>query len=198
MFRKVAVFACLLAAFWQIIVPNPALAGSCGVAIVHTPVQIERAVVAVPQIFFQIVNPTPAVVLAPTIALPTVTGVSGPVESETARIDRLVRERLEAVIKEHMQGVADMPMIVDEPSVDLVAQASASLQKRCASCHTGATAKKGVVLFTDQGVFNPNVKMEKIVDVVSRGVMPPAAKGDPRSPAAVPAAEIAVLRQLHN
>ncbi len=48
--------------------------------------------------------------------------------------------------------------------------------KSCASCHTGASAKAGIVLFSSSGVLNPNAPWFKAWDAADEGRMPPEAK----------------------
>jgi hypothetical protein len=66
------------------------------------------------------------------------------------------------------------------------------LSNRCARCHTGATAQRGVVIFSSPGVPNPNVNRAAVVEAVEDGRMP---LGDDRRPRPLPHEEVEALRQ---
>ena len=52
-------------------------------------------------------------------------------------------------------------------------QALTALSKNCAACHTGVGAKKGMIIFSQPGYFNPNANLKKIKDQIDSGHMPP-------------------------
>lgn len=196
--RAVAYVLAFLAVFAGVVAPS-AYAGSCVVhrssfVAVKNVAAVELAPIAVPTIFFQFLNPTPVQLPTPVQAT-----VAAP-ETETSRIDRLIRERLEAIINEHLKGEVDDLPSVDEP-VATGLPALASLQLRCASCHTAPTVKGNVVLFDASGAFAPNVAGSKILAAITPDAtglvhMPPAAKGSPTSIHAVSPADREALRQI--
>ena len=68
------------------------------------------------------------------------------------------------------------------------------LNTRCAGCHTGATAKKGVQIMVAPGVFNTTFDRQRILKALDGGKMPlnPATM----APYALPAEEAGILRQV--
>lgn len=203
MFRWLAVVVVIL--FSVVVVLPESQAGGCRTVVQtqyqsYTPTyyppvyQIEQAVIAVPTIFFQWLTPAVAQVSQAAPAAPAQVAAPAKTETEAERIDRLVREKLEAVIREQVGGGDDLPMIVDH---DVTASAApvAVLASRCASCHTAPAVKGGVILFRN-GVFQPNVPVSQVVDAASSKRMPPSARTQPAT--AVPAGEVAVLRSLIN
>jgi hypothetical protein len=71
---------------------------------------------------------------------------------------------------------APMPPKTDKGGVD--PKVLAALNNNCAACHTGATAKKKVAIFSSEGVLNPDVPKDKLSEVLASGKMPP--KNRPR------------------
>jgi hypothetical protein len=52
-------------------------------------------------------------------------------------------------------------------------QVRAVLQKNCATCHTGAMARKRVQIFLSSGDLNPNMPRDKMQEMLAAGKMPP-------------------------
>lgn len=225
MFRKFARILAGVAVGMTILAQPLAQAGGCGTPYGYggsysytyaTPYTyreyfvVEKAVIAVPALFFSAVPTVPlqAAVTQPVVTAPTGTAApaqakTGPKETESERIDRLVREGVEKVLREMAQGQDDGPPAVkglagDPPPVqvsELNTRAHAILNSRCASCHSAPSPKKNIQIFNAQGELALNVAPRAILDAVNNGTMPPAAKGNLNHPAAVPAAERQVLQQ---
>ncbi len=66
------------------------------------------------------------------------------------------------------------------------------LSTRCAECHTGQSAKAGVMIFSSPGIFNPRVDRQRILRAVEDGRMPPKAVNDPSL--RLTPGEVAILR----
>lgn len=52
------------------------------------------------------------------------------------------------------------------------------LRTDCASCHTGSKSKGGMVMFSDDGAWNPSADKVKIFKAADTGRMPPDAQKD--------------------
>lgn len=107
--------------------------------------------------------------------------------------DRLIKELAKAVIEEmkrQFEGGDEHPPVpqTSAPPVQqpdnrqpvssqippaLQYQALTALSRNCAACHTGVGSKKGLVVFSQPGYFNPNVNLRKIKEEIETGRMPP-------------------------
>jgi hypothetical protein len=67
-----------------------------------------------------------------------------------------------------------------------------NLGKSCADCHTGATSKGNTVIFSPEGVLNPQANWNAIWDASDAGRMPPEARTNRN--ALVSDAEVAALK----
>lgn len=163
----------------------------------HNQVIVEEQVIAVPVL-------TPVAVFQ---YLPPVTPGYSPLSGRPTNeeIDRLIRERIDALIKERSQENSELPMAREW--VDPAAAASraetkfrvtAVLEQRCASCHSTDVAKGGIILFNRRGELEPNVTRAQIRDAINAGLMPPNARGNVSSPVAVPASDRAIITQWAN
>ena len=176
--------------------PDNSNAGVCRSNVVH------NQVVAVADVVVPVAVPilVPAYQFSYLPALqPAAVATAAPVETETSRIDQLIRERLEAIIREQTDGDGPPAVVEALPSLSIQSPetftAISVLRNRCSTCHTGA-GKGGVSLFNVAGAYAPNITVDKILDTSRTAQMPPAAKGDTHSVYAVSMRELAILSQL--
>jgi hypothetical protein len=178
---------------------------------VLTPVAIP---VLVPTAVFQYLPALAApVVAAPPVAVTPAVPVPAPAAAPSpVDIDRLVRERVDAILREKLNTAVndDDPPPLNvvggapkrENPQEIVQQVANLLANRCASCHTAGVKVSGdVTLFVKKGEqmeFRPSVGKKAILAAVTPGMsgaakMPPTAKTDPTK--AVQPTEVALLRR---
>lgn len=152
---------------------------------VITPVAVP---VLVPAFQFQYVPPCVTPLAAPALApTPTV-----PLQqSSDEHVKALARALLAEMTKVESQD--NGPPMAVFGQVPVQKNFAGVLQARCATCHTGSTAKGGMQMFLSPGVFNHNVDRNRILRSVEERRMPL----DPvtRQPYQLPADELAILRQ---
>lgn len=180
---------------------------SCGYSYSYYPQFVERIVikevvapvavpVLVPASVFQYV---PALTqVAPVQPAVPVSPVNAPVAApaqaaaSTAELDRLIRERIEAILREKANQGDDGPPIllgvgpVEQPRgngtlpamspEELQAKALTLLSRNCYECHTQGVKTAGTVtIFTKSGEqlgFQPSVPKSKLLSVIESGDMP--------------------------
>jgi len=107
-------------------------------------------------------------------------------ELSDAAIDRII-ERIEARLAQRQQaGSANPPPVRADNRIIHI------LSTHCAACHTGSTAKKGMMILAAAGQLNPRADRNAIVDAVEDGRMPLGPDGKPHPLAAE---EVEALKQ---
>lgn len=119
----------------------------------------------------------------PTTAIPSVQA-AGP---NTAEIDRLIKSRLEFILKEYSQTLdvnspppirfgeqTTTPTAISEPvgNIDVVGRYRLALKSNCVDCHGNGRRSGGVQLFDTAGSYAPNVTEQQISEAISSGRMP--------------------------
>ena len=109
-----------------------------------------------------------------------------PAQPSTAELDRLIRTRLEAIIREQVQQGGqtsdDMPPPItfddvagtpQQPKgvVDM-AKLVPMLKANCARCHGNGKKAGDVKIFDDAGNYAPSVPLEELIASITNGTMP--------------------------
>lgn len=169
--------------------------------------------VLVPAAAFQFL-PALQPVAAPPAPVPVAPAASAAVPAPAAAgpqadIDRLVRDRVEAILREKTnQQDSGPPVLIlpgDTPApppastlspVEVETKAVTLLSQRCYECHTqGAKTSGDVTLFTKSGeqlMFQPSVTKAKILAAIESGNMPRKGKN---AGGRIVGADLALLKQ---
>ncbi len=118
---------------------------------------------------------TPVVIaqfVAVPVVVPTYQVGYDPYANGIAEELKLLRQELKSA-REALTGggipANALPLVEPSPAQKV-------LQTHCASCHTGASARKGFQIFHSEGRLNPDVDKFTLWDVAERQVMPPDPK----------------------
>jgi hypothetical protein len=132
--------------------------------------------VLIPAFSFQYSQPCvmPTVAAAPVVPAPQAAPMPAAHSDESVR--QLAKALLEEMSKQANPNEDDGPPVVRNGSFGSPAPAPVTglsvLANRCASCHTGATSKAGLVIFSSPGVFNVAADRQRIVKAIDEGRMP--------------------------
>lgn len=141
---------------------------------VITPVAVP---VLVPAYQYQYVAPC----AAPVATAPAVVGQAPAMQQSAIGVQqsdlRALAKALLAEMRQADGGPDNGPPMVANGQSPL--NAISVFANRCASCHTGQSAKGGVQIFTAPGQFNPGVDLQRLMRAVEDGRMPPQAVNDP-------------------
>jgi hypothetical protein len=129
-----------------------------------------------------------------TVATAPAVAANQTVSLSEAQLDTII-DRIEKRLQARGQQPATNGNVGSPPPPPVPSSTSSVheiLNKNCASCHTGSTAKKGVKIFDDKAVLSQTANRAAIWDAADAGRMPPDAQKDVRH--ALPDSEVAVLR----
>lgn len=169
---------------------------SCFVAPVHHNVFVKEVAIAVPILVpafqFQYQPAFCSAPVAPAAYPVTSDGISQPPNQNFDYGQQFTKEQIREIAKavvaelRNMElngpeddGPPEIPGGVSNQKItasinnEVASLASNAMHRTCAHCHTGAGSKGDTVIFSQFGVFNPNINWKRITEEVAAGTMPP-------------------------